>query len=219
MLRLFDPERYPGSSEDAYRRLAEVNAAYAQIRGEARPEDPDPIDEGDTGGGEAAVADNLVRIGFISSDARHPRNPAVDVLASLLPEGSRIHVCLTCLGVKSNGHYECRKTSGSFSAVTVTRQDGPYATGDSVHAIARTEIVLCTDDELSWTVSKYAGHRMDEVTLYSIPFDDILGASVHGRKHDVVEVWIASGPRVSIHTRPRAGEALSAYIERAAKSP
>lgn len=47
---------------------------------------------------------------------------------------------------------------------------------------SRTEIVLCTDDELSWTASKYAGHRMDTVTLYSIPFTDILGAEVTKRK-------------------------------------
>ena len=225
MLELFDPERYPGSTEDAYRRLEQVNAAYAQIRGGVAQAPPGPegpaepdgsTDASDADGRMAEVADNLVRIGFISGGTRQPRNPAVDVLASLLPEGSQIEVCLTCLGVKSNGKYKCQERSGSFSATTVIRQDWPYAVGDSVHAIARTEIVLCTDDELLWTASKYAGHRMDTVTLYSIPFTDILGAEVTKRKRDVVDVWIADGPTISIQTRTREADALRECIERAA---
>jgi hypothetical protein len=83
MLELFDPERYPGSTEDAYRRLEQVNAAYAQIRGVvadevAPPEDAaeadGSIDDGDADGRVADVAENLVQIGFISGDARKPRN-------------------------------------------------------------------------------------------------------------------------------------------------
>jgi len=225
LLKLFDPERYPGSTEDAYRRLEEVNAAYAQLRGgamgegvESEPEDSEPVHEGDAAGRRAAVADNLVRVGFIPGDARRQRNPAVDVLATLLPPGAEIAVCQTCLGVKSNGQYRCREHSGSFSAMTVRRQDPPYATGDYLHAIARTEVVLCTEDELSWTVSRYAGQGTDTVTLYSIPFHDILGASVRGRKRDVVEVWIADGPTVAVQTRPREAEALRECIERAATS-
>jgi len=224
LLQLFDPERYPGSTQDAYRRLEQVNVAYAQIRsgapaeGSAEPDAPEPIDERDTQGREAEVADNLMRIGFISGDARWPRNPAVEVLATLLPEGSQIDVCLTCLGVKSSGHYECRQRSGGFSAMTITRQDWPYGAGDYVHAIARTEIALCTKDELSWTLSEYAGHGADRVTLYSIPFDAIVGASVRGRKRDVAEVWIGDGPTISIQTRPREADALGGYIERAATS-
>jgi len=227
MLELFDPKRYPGFTEDAYRRLEQVNAAYAQIRGgvtqeaaepEASAEPDGSTDDSDADGRVAEVADNLVRIGFISRDARKPRNPAVEVLATLLPAGSQIAVCRTCLGVKSKAHYECRERSGSFSATTVTRQDWPYAVGDSVHPITRTEIVLCTDDELSWTVSKYEGHRTDRVTLYSIPFTDILGAEVRNRKRDVVDVWIAGGPTISIQTKPREADALRASIERAATS-
>ncbi|MGH2882163.1 MAG: DnaJ domain-containing protein, partial [Solirubrobacteraceae bacterium] len=42
LVRLFDPEHYPGSTEDAYRRLDELNDAYGQIRGEADGEAPEP---------------------------------------------------------------------------------------------------------------------------------------------------------------------------------
>jgi hypothetical protein len=164
----------------------------------------------------AEVAANLVRIGFISDDAGHSGNPVVEVLASLLPEGSRIDVCLTCLGVKSKGRYACRERTGEFTAMTIARQEWHYAPGDSVHPIARTEIVLCTEGELSWTASKYVGHGTDTVTLYSIPFSDILGAEVRNRKRDIVDVWIDDGQTISIQTRPREADALRDYIERVA---
>jgi DnaJ domain len=217
-LRLLDPEHYPGSTEDAHRRLDELNAAYAQIRGKAP--DPDDSEEPDDEPDErhAAIAEVLVQLGFISSDARGPSNPAVDVLATLLPADEDIAVCLTCLGVKSSGQYRCRERSGTFRAMTIMRRDTPYAVSDHVHPIERTEIVLCTAGELSWTVSQYAGEGMDRVTLYSIPFTDVLGAGVQTRKRDVVDVWIHDGPTVSIRTRPRKAEALCAYIERAATS-
>ena len=233
LLNLFDPERYPGSTEDAYRRLADVNAAYAEIRGgealeaaepkpaapEATdPDDSEPTDEPARDGRRADVAANLVRIGFLSGDAPQTDNPAVEVLATLLPSSAEIGVCLTCLGVKSTGEYKCRETSGRFRAMTFTRRDEPYAGGGSVRPIARTEIVLCTHEELSWTASQYGGERRDNVTLYSIPFDDILGASVRGRRRDDVEVWIADGLTVSVHTRPHEGEDLCRYIERIAAS-
>ena len=224
LLRLFDPEHYPGSTEDAYRRLDELNDAYAQIRDEADGEAPEseasredePTHEPDDR--RAAIAHTLARLGFISSEARRRSNPAVDVLATLLPESAEVAVCLTCLGVKSNRQYECRERTGSFRAMTITRRDTPYAINDHLHPIERSEIVVCTQDELSWTISQYAGHGMDRVTLYSIPFTDILGAEVRGRKRDGVDVWIDDGPTVSIRTRPREADALHGYIERAATS-
>jgi hypothetical protein len=166
----------------------------------------------------AAIADTLARLGFIPADAGLRTNPAVDVLATLLPETAEVAVCLTCVGVKSNGDYECRERTGSFRAMTVTRQDTPYAVNDYLHPIKRTEIVVCTEDDLSWTVSQYAGRGMDRVSLYSIPFTDILGAEVRGRKRDVVDVWIDAGPTITIHTRPREADALREYIERTAPS-
>lgn len=209
-----------------------MNAAYAEIRGGVVPAEPDaseadapesaepdrsePTDESARDGRAAQIAENLVRIGFLSREAGQAGNPAVDVLATLLPPRAQIGACLTCLGVKSDGHYKCRERMGSFRAKMIMRRDGPYAVGGHAHPIARTEIVLCTHDELSWTVSQYAGERRDNVTLYSIPFTDILGASVRGRKRDVVEVWIADRTAVSVHTRPRMGDALCRCIELAA---
>jgi DnaJ domain len=223
LLRLFDPEHYPGSTEDASRRLDELNAAYAQIRNEAAGEDPEPDESGEAmrepADRRAAIAESLARLGFIPSDGRHRDNPAVDVLATLLPENAAVAVCLTCLGVRSSGQYKFRERSGGFRAMTVARRDTPYAVSDYVHPIERTEIVFCTDDELSWTVSQYAGEGRDRVALYSLPFADVLGAEVRGRKRDVVDVWIDDGPTVSIRTRPRGADALRECIERAATSP
>jgi DnaJ domain len=224
LLRLFDPGHYPGSTEDAYRRLDELNAAYAQLRDEedgesVEPEashEDEPTHEPDER--RAAIADALARVGFISSDARRQGNPAVDVLTRLLPETAEVGACLTCLGVKSSGEYDCRERTGNFRAMTVTRQDTPYAVHDHVHPIDRTELVVCTQDDLSWTVSQYSGEGMDTVTLYSIPFSDILGAEVRGRRRDVIEVWIDDGPTVSIRTRPREADALRECIERTATS-
>jgi hypothetical protein len=219
LLNLFDPARYPGSTEDAYHRLDELNAAYAKIR-EVVPDDADASSEPEEGFDErhGAIADTLVRLGFISSESRGRSNPAVDVLATLLPEGAAVAVCVTSLGVKSGGQYECRERSASFRAVTVSRQDVAYAATDYIHPIKRTEVVVCTEDELSWTASQYAGQGYDTVTLYSIPFTDILGAEVRGRRRDVVDVWIDDGPTVSIHTKPREADALCESIERAATS-
>jgi DnaJ domain len=223
LLNLFDPEHYPGSAEDARRRLAELNEAYVQIRRDSGAVDADSeaasetSDEDEPTERRAAVADALVRIGFISAGAAPGHNPAVDVLAALLPEGADIGICLTCLGVKASAPYQCRERSGGFRAMTIARE-GPYATGDHLHAIARTEVVLCSRDELAWTASQYEGRGIDRVTLYSIPFTDILGAAVQDRKRDRVEVWINDGPTVSIRTRPREADALCEFIERAATS-
>jgi len=232
LLTLFDPKQYPGSTRDAYKRLDELNAAYAQIRDpakdEARGSDVEMGPHSDAHGDaelderRAAIAATLVGLGFISEPAARRSNAAVDVLATLLPGGSEIAVCLSCFGVRSSGPYDCGERSASFRGMAVTRAVGDYAVGDYVHAVERTEMVLCTQDELLWTVSKYRGRGAegseDKVTLYSIPFVDILGAAVHNRKRDVVDVWIDDGPTLSIQTRPHEGDVLSAYIERMATS-
>ena len=82
LLRLFDPERYPGSTRDAYMRLDELNAAYAQIRESAIDEAGDSgLEEGADADREAelderraVIADTLVRLGFISAPAARRRN-------------------------------------------------------------------------------------------------------------------------------------------------
>lgn len=187
LLNLFDPEHYPGSAQDARK---------------------------------AAIAQMLARLGFISEAAAHGRNLAVEVLAALLPPGADIGVCLTCVGVKSSGPYQCRERSGTFPGMRVEKH-GVYGVGGSVQTIERSEIVLCTPDELLWTVSQYGGRGdtgfEDTVTLYSIPFEDILGAEAKGHKRDVVNVWIDDGPTVSIHTPPHEADTLREYIELAAR--
>jgi len=236
LLNLFDPGHYPGSAQDARRRLDQLNAAYAQIRGgeandadvldaedtepESSPEEEpeeEPEDEPDER--QAEIAQQLARIGFIPAAAVRRRNLAVEVLAALLPPGADIGVCLTCDGVKSSGPYQCRERSGTFVGMRIEKH-GLHGVGDYVQPVKRREIVLCTQDELLWTVSQYGGRGDngydDKVTLYSIPFEDILGAEAKGHKRDSVDVWITDGPTVSIRTPPREADALCEYIERAA---
>jgi hypothetical protein len=56
---------------------------------------------------------------------------------------------------------------------------------------------------------------MDTVTLYFIPFTDVLGAGVTKRKRDAVDVWIAGGATITIQTRTREADALRECIDRA----
>lgn len=226
LLNLFDPEHYPGSAQDARKRLDQLNAAYAQIRGgevtDADATDAtDPTDPDDNPDErQSAIAQTLVRIGFISEAATHGRNLAVEVLAALLPPGADIGICLTCVGVKSSGPYQCRERHGTFPGKRIEKH-GLHGVGDFVQAIERRAIVLCTRDELLWTAAEYGGGGdtgyEDTVTLYSIPFDDILGAEAKGHKRDVVDVWIDDGPTVSIYTPPGEAEALREYVERAVR--
>ncbi|HEY1521142.1 MAG TPA: J domain-containing protein [Solirubrobacteraceae bacterium] len=244
LLNLFDPEHYPGSAQDARQRLDQLNAAYAQIRGgevtDADGTDPDATEaedgeeiedaepdfsdqkESDNEPDErrSAIAHKLARLGFISEAATHGRNLAVEVLAALLPPGADIGICLTCVSVKSSGPYQCRERHGTFPGMRIDK-GGVHGAGHYVQVIERSELVLCTPDELLWTVTQYGGRGdngfEDTVTLYSIPFEDILGAEAKGHKRDVVDVWIDDGPTVSIHTPPGEAEALSEYVERAAR--
>lgn len=242
LLNLFDPEHFPGSAQDARKRLDQLNAAYTQIRGgevtdadgpyaehaddteDTEPEyseaeETESEDEPDKR--QSAIAQTLARLGFISEAATHGRNLAVEVLAALLPPGADIGICLTCVGVKSSGSYQCRERRGTFPGMRIDK-GGVHGAGHYVQAIERSELVLCTSDELLWTVTQYGGRGdsgfEDTVTLYSIPFEDILGAEAKGHKRDVVDVWIDDGPTVSIHTPAREADALSDYVERAAAS-
>lgn len=234
LLKLFDPEHYPGSAQDARQRLDQLNAAYAQIRGgeitdadgtaeteETEPAYSDQESEDEPNERQAAIAQKLARLGFISEAATHGRNLAVEVLAALLPPGADIGICLTCVGVKSSSPYQCRERRGTFPGMRIDK-GGVHGAGHYVQVIERRELVLCTPDELLWTGTQYGGRGdngfEDTVTLYSIPFEDILGAEAKGHKRDVVDVWIDEGPTVSFHTPPREADALSDYVERAATS-
>ena len=45
---------------------------------------------------QEAIAAALVRLGFLSSAAVEDDNPAVDVLAALLPPDAEVGICLSC---------------------------------------------------------------------------------------------------------------------------
>jgi hypothetical protein len=60
--------------------------------------------------------------------------------------------------------------------------------------------------------------REDTVTLYSVPFLDILGATVRDRRKGVVEVWVGDGPTLAFRVMPKAADALQAHVDRAAQA-
>ena len=81
----------------------------------------------------------------------------------------------------------------------------------------RREFVVCTEAGLSWTGSRVRSDQEDTVTLYSVPFRDILGATVRNRHKGVVEVWVEAGPTLSFRVTPEAADALQGYVDQAAK--
>ena len=54
----------------------------------------------------------LVRLGFLPADRAMPDNPAVEVLAELLPPEAEVELCLTCHEISSCGLYEFAHTTG-----------------------------------------------------------------------------------------------------------
>ena len=58
----------------------------------------------------------------------------------------------------------------------------------------------------------------DDVTLYSVHFDAVLGATVRDRRKGAVEVWLDDESTLSFHTTSSEVESLCSYIERAAAS-
>lgn len=58
----------------------------------------------------------------------------------------------------------------------------------------------------------------DSVTLYSVPFGGILGATVRHRHKGVVEVYIDNGPTLSFRIAPGEVDALQARVDQAAQS-
>ncbi len=82
----------------------------------------------------------------------------------------------------------------------------------------RRELVVCTQDALSWTASRVDNDRQDVATLYSAPFRDILGATVRHRRKGIVEVWLEDGLTLSFRVTPEAADALQAHVDQAAQS-
>ena len=72
--------------------------------------------------------------------------------------------------------------------------------------------------EICPTASRVRSDREDLVTLYSVLFRDIVGATVRHRRKGVVEVWVEDGPTLSFRVTREAADALQAHIDQAAQS-
>jgi hypothetical protein len=168
------------------------------------------------------IAARLVRLGFIAGDRATPENPAVEVLSELLPPDAELGLCLTCHGFASSAPYPFAETTGVFPDVGSFRMNpaAAHLSGDGTPLLTapRRELVVCTQDALSWTASRVRGDRQDVVTLYSARFRDILGATVRHRRKSVVEVWVEDGPTLSFRVTPGAADALQAHVDQAAQS-
>jgi hypothetical protein len=171
----------------------------------------------------AAIAEMLVGIGFISSDTASRPNAAVEVLSTLLPQDATIEICLTLEGIEvSDEAYVFEEAIGSFDRPPphqLARGDDQRVTywNQQNRPVDRRQLVLCTDDALSWTRSLpriTEGYITgDDVSLLSVPLRIVLGATVHDKRKGIVEAWIDDGPTLSIRVDTAAAAGLSACIE------
>jgi hypothetical protein len=171
------------------------------------------------------IAAMLARLGFISSETARRDNAAADILAELLPDDSEIRVCLSCHDASADGPYRFAEAKGVFRRPAtpgfVTMAFGPVP-GPVTVALPRTEMVLCTQEDLSWTASRAVRQTSsvsrDEVTLYSISFSELLGAAVTDARKGEVHVWVSDGPTLSFRVTPSEAESLRSYVDREATS-
>jgi hypothetical protein len=82
----------------------------------------------------------------------------------------------------------------------------------------RRELVVCTQVALGWTASRVDSDLRDVVTLYSVRFRDIVGATVRHRRKGVVDVWVEDGSTLSFRVTPEAADALQAHVDQVAQS-
>jgi hypothetical protein len=169
-----------------------------------------------------SIAGRLVELGFMAEDRATPDNPAVVVLSELLPPDAELGLCLTRHGCSSSAPYPFVETTGIFPNVG-SFQMNPAAADVSPHGAPlltapRRELVVCTQVALSWTASRVRSDREDVVTLYTVPFRDIVGATVRHRRKGVVEVSVMDGPTVSFRVTPEAAGALQGHVDQAAQA-
>lgn len=172
-----------------------------------------------------AIAATLARLGFISDETAERDNAAADILAELLPNNSAIQLCLSCHDVSLDGTYRFTEAKGVFRRPTtpgyMMMAFQPISAPATV-PLPRTQMVLCTQEDLSWTTSRAlsqaGGTSRDEVTLYSISFDELLGAAVSDARKGVVHTWVNEGPTLSFRVAPSEAASLCSCIEREATS-
>jgi hypothetical protein len=171
----------------------------------------------------SAIAERLVQLGFITADRATPDNPAAEVLGELLPPDAELHLCLTCHGFSSSAPHPFAETTGVFPALASFRINpaaAAFASSDAEAMLTapRRELVVCTQDALSWTTSRVRSDRQDVVMLRSAQFRDIVGATVRRRRKGVVDVWIENDITLSFRVTPEAVDALQAHVDQAARS-
>ena len=170
-----------------------------------------------------SIAERLVRLGFIPADRATPNNPAVQVLSELLPPDAELGLCLTCHGFSSSARYPFAETTGVFPNRGSFRMNPALAevsplSGPPLLTAPRRELVVCTQVALSWSASHARSDRQDVVTLNSVQFRDIVGASVRHRRKGVVEVWVTDGSTLSFRVTREAADALQAHVDQTAQS-
>lgn len=167
----------------------------------------------------ASIAATLARLGFLPAERATLDNPAVEVLAELLPPEAEVELCLTCHEFLCSGPYEFAQTTGRFpDAATTRRGGGLYPASDTLVKGPRRELVVCTQDAVYWTQSRARSEGEDSVTLSSVPFSDILGATVRHPHKGVVEVYIDEGPTMSFRVDRDVDDVLQAQVDQAAQS-
>jgi hypothetical protein len=167
------------------------------------------------------IAKTLARLGLLSNERAEADNPAVDVLAALLPRDANLELCLSCHRFSASQAYPFHEATGLFQRPSTSLAVSGYFSGGRIVPPTRTDLVLCTGDALLWTRSapRIKGTRVvgDDVTLCSVPFSEILGAAVHNRHKGELEVWLDDAT-LSFETTASEVDSLCAYIERAATS-
>jgi hypothetical protein len=152
------------------------------------------------------------------ADEPMPAPAAVEVLAELLPLAAEVELCLTCHEFSCSGAYEFAHTSGRFPDVATHYVPGVHGIGERLVKGPRRDLVLCTQDAVHWTQSLALGSHEDSVTLHSLPFSAILGATVRHHHKGVVEVYIDEGPTMTFRVEPDVAGALQAQVDQAAQS-
>jgi hypothetical protein len=101
---------------------------------------------------------------------------------------------------------------------TVRRGGGRHMPVETLVKGPRRDLVVCTQDALHWTQSQAHSEGEDSVTLYSVPFGEVLGASVRNRHKGEVEVYVDEGPTMSFRVETDEAEAFQARVDQAAQS-
>jgi len=167
----------------------------------------------------SGIAAGLVRLGFLPADRATPTNPAVAVLTELLPPEAEVKLCLTCHEFSCSGPHEFASTTGRFPDVaTVLRGGGRYQPVRTLVKGPRRDLVVCTQDALCWTQSQAYGAGEDSVTLFSVPFSEVLGATVRNVHKGEVEVYVDEGPTMSFRVERDEADVLQSQVDQAAQS-